>query len=194
MAFAYLQLGLKLVGSNARGVEAIAQVSFPLHIHLAFYFVLGLVVGVRRQDFELRLKGRALHFLLAALVLGALALVEAEMVYRATSLDWRSSTNTLPTSLYALAIIFLFLAITDIPKPVARISHSLATKMLGIYFVHSLFLEFVARATQKLVPGLLAYTVLFQLVLVTSALAGSMLIMEAGSRSPLRRYYKYVFG
>lgn len=194
MSVSYLKLGLELVGTGAPGAAQIAQVSYPLHIHLALYFALGLVVGAHRREFGSRLKGRAWVLALAALVLGALALFESEMIYRSTSLDWRSATQTLPTSLYALAIILLFLAMGEIPKAISSILHKLGSRMFGIYLVHRILLEFTARATQKFIPGLLASTVLFQLVLVVAAVAGSMLIMEAVQRSPLRQYSKYLFG
>ena len=76
----------------------------------------------------------------------------------------------------------------------AKVGHNLASRMFGIYLVHSIILEVAARATQKYVPGLLAHVVLFQLVIVSVAVVGSILVMEAVARSPLRRYSKYLFG
>jgi len=194
MGFSYSKLGWELLNAGAPGVVPTVYAGFPLHAHLILYFVFGLVVGVCRQDFERLLKGRAWYLLLAVLVLGALAVIESEVVYRATSLDWRSSTGTLPTSLYALAVILFFLAVQDIPKGMVKVGHNLATRMFGIYLVHSIILEVAARATQKYVPGLLAYVVPFQFVIVSLAVVGSILVMEAVARSPLRKYSKYLFG
>ena len=192
IGYEYVRLGLYFQGISVPNLDAL----LPRHLLFAFFFVLGLVVGIRRKEFAAHLKGRAWYLLVLAIAMGAMAVIESEVVYRSTStsIDWSISNATLPTTLFVLAFILLFLAMGDIPKSIAKIPLKLGASMYGIYLLHGFIVEFSARATQRFAPGVLAFPIVFQVLLVISAVAGSMLIMTAVQRTPLRRYSKYLFG
>lgn len=191
IAYEYVRVGEALKGITLPVWESLV----PRHFLLALFFVLGLVVGIHRKEFALRLAGHAWHLCFVAVAMGLLAVCESELIWRSIEdWDWSTSNATLPTTLYALAVILLFLSVQELPKSMSAVLQDLGSEVLGIYFLHGFLLELTARATQKYAPGILGFPMLFQVVLVSAGVAGSMLIMKAARRPPVRRYYRYLFG
>jgi peptidoglycan/LPS O-acetylase OafA/YrhL len=120
--------------------------------------------------------------------------VEPEVIYRSTGTDWRGGPLVISGSLYAVAFIPCFLAFHELPIPLSGIFNQLGKKSYGIYLIHPTVLEFVARLIQQFLPWMLAYQVLFQPVLVVSAIGAPVLLMATVARSPARRAYRYLFG
>lgn len=164
-------------------------------ISLQLFLVVGLVCGFRLTHLQ-RLISRSRWSLLGTtIVLAALAFCESEVVYRATGKDlWRSSIATLPSTLYALSFVFLFLALPAANTPIFAHLHRVGKDTLGIYLLQGLTLEFVARAIQKIMPWSLAYHLLFYLALVLIAVEAPRMFMWAISKLPARRLYRFLFG
>jgi hypothetical protein len=59
---------------------------------------------------------------------------------------------------------------------------------------HALFIQYAAKVIYHLTPQLLGYQILLLPVLILVGFAGPLLLMYLFERSPLRPYYKYVFG
>lgn len=194
ISIAYLRLGEELLGLEIPGLNFITPIPVWLFINLAFFFVFGIVVGFHFQEFKRWLDWLKPGLIAIVVILGASSVLEAELVYASTGMDWRGTPLTLPSSLYSIAVILLFLTFDWTPIPISRALDQIGSKSYGIYLLHSTALEFAARTTQKFTPWILASPVIFQLVLIVSAVVGPILIMIATAKSPLRRSYRYMFG
>jgi peptidoglycan/LPS O-acetylase OafA/YrhL len=68
-------------------------------------------------------------------------------------------------------------------------------KSYGIYLIHALFLELVARGIYRIAPQLLANQMLLFLLLCAVGLGAPLLMMRIVDRiQPLRKFYGYLFG
>ena len=145
-----------------------------------------------------RLKGWLARYkwvlLAATVVLGLMAIIEPEAVYRSTGQDWRGGSNTISGSLYAVVFVLCFLAFHQVPMPFSGLLHQLGRRSYGIYLLHPKVLEFVARVIRQVLPWMLAHQTLYQPVLVALAVGGPLLLMDAVAKSPARRFYRYLFG
>lgn len=95
---------------------------------------------------------------------------------------------------YSLAMILYFVASERIPVPATGSLIRLGSAVYGIYLLHPLLLEYLARAVHRLTPWFLAYPIAFQLFLVVGAIGLPLLFMSAVKRSPFKRFYRYLFG
>jgi peptidoglycan/LPS O-acetylase OafA/YrhL len=197
IASATLQLGvlalrhLPVFGVETPGLQPATDLSFPMY---TFYFVSGVVGGLHLQPFKQWLTRYRWHLLIALVVLGILTVVESEAVYRSTGLRRGAGATTIPASLYSAAFVFCMLAFHEFRLPFSQRLYRLGTMSYGIYLTHPSVLEFSARALKKIVPGLLAYQVLFLHLLIGLGMGVPLLLMTAVAKSPARKYYSYLFG
>jgi len=162
----------------------------------AFFFALGMVCALHLSQLKDWLAARRWWLLGATVLFGCLSVLEAELAVHATSAAdwWRSSPFTVPSTLYAIGVVLSFLAFGEVKLPLQRYVYDLGKSSLGIYLLHYKVLEFAARGLQKILPGLLAYTIPFVLVIVVLAVALPLALMWLVEKSPLRRYHRYLFG
>jgi surface polysaccharide O-acyltransferase-like enzyme len=174
-----------------------AQLFFPLFSYL-FYFAFGITYRLHFNNLRqqiLRLQG----LLPVAVVLFAvLTLIDVELFSR-LDIDrngiWPDHAHmSLFTEGYALAIILSFLTFDRIPLPATRMLITLGSAVYGVYLLHPVLLEYLARAVHRLAPWFLAYPIAFVLFLVAGGVTLPLLLMSAVKRSPLRRYYRHLFG
>jgi peptidoglycan/LPS O-acetylase OafA/YrhL len=71
---------------------------------------------------------------------------------------------------------------------------NLSSRSFGIYIVHSPVMEVVARGLYHLAPFVLGYQFIFQPLLLLFGLGVPLMLMLLVERSPLRGYYRYLFG
>lgn len=194
---ALLQLGtvglryLTVFGVEIPALHATTDLLFPMY---AFFFASGVVSGFYLQPLKQWLITARWALLVALVVLGTLNVLESEVVYRLTELRRGGGPTTFPATLYATAVIFCFLSFYELPVPFSKAIQRLGGKSYGVYLTHRKVLEFVARATQKFVPWVLANQALFQLVLIVPGVLGPLLLMAVVSKSPIRRFHRYLFG
>ena len=204
---ATLQLGvicLEYVAlySDLTGVEPAALVlrnSIPtaLFIRLFFFFVLGVVCGMHLQKFKTWLAHSRRSLLLVLVLSALLAIIEAEVAFRltgSTEMAFHDSPYTIPSSVYAVAVIFCFLSSGNPPFRSQASLHQIGVRSYGIYLLHPVLLEFTARTAQKFIPWILAYQALFLPMLIIAGIAVPTLFMSAVAASPARKYYRYLFG
>jgi surface polysaccharide O-acyltransferase-like enzyme len=163
---------------------------FPARI---FWFTLGIVVGFHRKRVQEAVANHQRLLLGSALVLIPLGMVEWEVIMQLSGQAWLAHRETLLDSVYALAVIFGFLALTgDLPG--SRYLSTLAMKSYGIFIVHSPVMEVVARLAYHLTPWVLGVQALFQPLIIVTGLGVPLLLMALVNRTPARRYYRYLFG
>ena len=164
---------------------------FPLY---AVPFSLGMVWGFHLQPFKQGLSRAKWGLLVALLVLAVLVLLESELIFHSTGTRWGAGPGILSTSLYSILFILCFLAFDTVSIPFPRFLHRLGAVTYGLYLLHPPLLEFFARFTQEFLPKLLAYPVLFQMMLTAAAIGVALLFITSVSKSPIRKSYRYLFG
>jgi len=164
--------------------------SFP---KWTFFFALGVVSGFHVARFKQWLARFKRGLLVAVVVLGLLAVLEPVAIYRITGKDW-SSLRSISSNMYAVIFVLCFLAFDKIAVPGSKIIHRLGKNSLGIYLLHPRLNEFVARVIRQIAPWILAHQVIFQPLLVLMGIGIPLLFMTAVSKSPARKYFRYLFG
>lgn len=164
---------------------------FPANI---FWFTFGIVAGFHLTQ----LKGWVFQIrwglAAGAVIFFVLGLVEWELLLNWSPLDWLPATETVIDNFYSMTVLLSFIAFESVALPFFKQIGELGPKSFGIYLVHSPVLEFSARVIYHVVPGLLAYQILFQLALVVLGLGVPLLLMALVKRSPARGLYVYLFG
>ena len=192
----YAQLADIMAGRRTPIVDLLIRLNpSSSFVRWIFFFVLGIVSMYHLKELKQWLKRARWWLLAATVVLAVLSFLESEWVYQNAGLDWwMTSPFTLPSVLYIVALIFCFLAFDRSKSAVSDLFFKFGKASLGIFLIHSMVLEFVARVIQKFLPALLAQTELFYLVIVALGLAVPLLLMEAVDRTGLRKYHRYLFG
>lgn len=164
---------------------------FPGYI---FFFSLGMVFGFHNAAFKdwLHSKRWVLLGLTGAVFL--LGFIEWELILQASGQDWLGPRETLVDQIYAAFFLLTFFAFERIELPLPRAFNYLGTKSYGIYLVHTIALVYTAKAVYHILPQLLGFPLLFQILLISGAFALPLILMEIINRSPLRRYYALLFG
>jgi len=189
-------LGLRyrvFFGVDIPGARVVAQ--GWLLFMWAFFFPFGIVCGLRAKQLKHWLTQYKWSLLVVTIVLGLLAILEPEVIYRTTGKEWRFVPGTISTSLYSVAFILCFLAFDKVSIPFSGTVHQLGRRSYGIYLLHMRVMAFVARVIRQVAPRMLAHQVL---VIMPMALAVGLTVplffMAFVSRSPVRKSYRYLFG
>jgi len=156
-----------------------------------FFFTLGMCAGFHVDDLRQWLLKRDV-ILSCMVVLALLAnIIEADAILRSRRY-WGAYNGTATFNLYAVALIFWFLARAAIPG--AHQLTELGSRSYGIYLTHYPFIGFTARLVRRIWPQLLAYPIVFVPALVVVGLAGPLVLMAGVRRTALKGSYRYLFG
>ncbi len=172
-------------------VDKVPKWFFPVRI---FWFTLGIVVGFHIKGIKAwiaRYKWVLLGITIVTFVLG---IVEWELYIKWSGHIGMNHRETLLDDVYSLAFILAYLAFEKTTIPYSKQLSDLGTKSFGIYLAHAPIMEYIARIIYHIAPLLLAYQILFQPTLIVLGLGIPLLLMMAVAKSPVRRYYQYIFG
>lgn len=159
-----------------------------------FWFSLGILFGFHLQEYLPVLKRLRWVWVGLTVFFFIVGMIEWEVLLKLSGQSWIGPRETFIDQLYALAFIFSLLSFNAINPSIASCLSNLGVKSYGIYLIHALVLEISAKVIYHILPGLLAYQVLFQPVLIGLALGIPLALMAVVDKSPFRRYYKYLFG
>jgi len=191
----YLRLAMLLSGADTALADFLITMPFGSLLRYSFYFVVGLVCGLRLSTTAEWTHKHRWHLLGATVLLAALAFFEAQIVYQSTEwYEWRISHMNIPSVLYAASFISCFLGFSEVRMPGLSHLSQVGKASLGIYLMHRFVLEFAARALQKFAPWALAYLFGFYSLLVVSSVVLPYLLMRVTAKSPARRLYLWLFG
>jgi peptidoglycan/LPS O-acetylase OafA/YrhL len=157
-----------------------------------FYFTLGMVASYhlpRLKEWLARIKWGLLS---AVVIFGILAVIEGEALFRLRSDD--GGYNTPLTTLYVIVFVLCFLAFENIAIPYSKTVHRLSSKSYGLYLLHPEVQVAASRLIYHLAPLVLAYQLLYGLILVTLGVGISLLFMWLIANSWIRNSYRYLFG
>jgi peptidoglycan/LPS O-acetylase OafA/YrhL len=158
------------------------------------WFPLGIVVCLHIKSVQQWLIQHKRGLLISAVALYLFAVLEWELIESVSGQAALQHQETLLDTLFALAVIFAFLGYYQTRLPYAHILDDLGSKSFGIYLIHTMVMTYVARMVAIKLPGLLAYQLLFFALMFAVGLGAPLLLMAVVNRSPLRPYYKYIFG
>jgi peptidoglycan/LPS O-acetylase OafA/YrhL len=185
-------LYLPLVGVNLPNALYTTAWVFVWH---AVNFPLGAVCGFHYKRLKLWLARAKWSLLVATIVLGALSVVESEVLYQATlNYGWARGGLKFSSILYAVAFILLFLALDKVSIPFTYGINWIGSRSYGIYLLHPKALELVARVTYHVAPWMLTCQGLYQPMLVVSGLGIPILFMTGVVKSRARKFYPFLFG
>jgi fucose 4-O-acetylase-like acetyltransferase len=158
------------------------------------WFPLGIVVGFHVKPMQVWLASHKRTFLITALILYPLAIIEWELIQSFSGQIGLQHQETFLDTFFTLAVIFAFLGYYQTKLPYAHTLDDLGSKSFGIYLIHTLAMTYTARLIAVWLPGFLAYQLLFFLVMFVVGLGVPLLLMALVNRSPVRPFYKYIFG
>lgn len=190
-SFRYINLGF----GNSPFLDFLIKISPDWSVpRWILFFSIGLVVGYRMDEFRAWLI-RARHWLGWAVGIAALAaIIEPELIFRLTRMEWRSVPFPISHQLFSILAIFLLMTWeverTRFYKPL----YYLGGRTFGIYLTHHKIMEVIGRIFYHLAPGFLAYQVPLALVFFVGGLGLSLGLMKLVSLTPARRFYRYLFG
>lgn len=159
-----------------------------------FWFVLGLVVKFHLPEAQKFLERNFRLLVIGAILTFFLGVVEWDFLRGLSNREWISPQLTLVDKVFALLFLLVLISIRQPQLPLHSQLNYIGVRSYGVYLTHSLVLTLVAKMTYHLLPSLLAYAYIFGFVLVATGLILPLISMELMNRSPLRRYYQYVFG
>jgi surface polysaccharide O-acyltransferase-like enzyme len=164
---------------------------FPARI---LWFTLGIIFGFYLEQFKPFLHRYRWVFLSVALLAIPLGVIEWELYFRLSGQEWLAHRETILDSIYGLAVILSFFGFSDAKLPLPKTIENLGSRSYGIYLTHAIFIQYTAKAIYHLIPQLLGYQLLLLFVLLLVGFAGPLVMMAVFERTPLSRFYKYVFG
>lgn len=165
-----------------------------LFIRWAFFYVLGLVFSFQIETIKNYLSKNKFRILAITILLGILSVIEPELIFRTTGIEMRFSPATFSTNIYSVAFILLALAYPLENLSISRFLCNLGNQSFGIYLLHMQLMTFISRLAYHFFPILLTNQVFYQPVLWFFGLGIPLLAMKLVSRSPIRKYYRYIFG
>jgi peptidoglycan/LPS O-acetylase OafA/YrhL len=183
-----MQYGLSTPGARFRAI------AYPTgFFHWVFFFSLGAVCFLHHQRAKLLL-GRFKWQLLISVIM--LATLQLAVVFRAEfPLDpARFDSFTFSSTFYALAFILCFLAFDKVRIPFASALRWLGTRSYAIYLIHFTAQVAISKLIYLFAPFLLKYQIVYQPVLIVGSIGVPLLFMQLIARSPLKKYYHFLFG
>ena len=164
------------------------------------YFIIGIVAGFHFSALKQWL-ARVKWVILAIWVVSIIFIfVEAELIFRLGGGTYylghtRGGYFTIPTTMYVITFIFTFLAFEKVSVPYSKTVLKLGRRSYGIFLMHLLFIGFVTpKIVYHLLPWALGHQVLYQPILIISAVGFSYLFMSFVAKSRFKGAYRYLFG
>jgi peptidoglycan/LPS O-acetylase OafA/YrhL len=159
-----------------------------------FWFALGIVIGFHLMPVKKWLVRYRWWLLMAMCLSYVLALIEWNTLRYITGLQWLAQSSTALNQLFMLLLLLTYLAFTNITYPFSAQLGEVGSRAYGIYLIHIPVLTIMAKSMYHLVPALLGWYLVFQAILVVAGVGVPLLMMAVVCRSPISRYYQYIFG
>lgn len=177
-------------------VVTFTTVLFPRDL---IYFIIGLVAGFHfsaLKQWLVRVRWKMMVLWVISIIL---VLTESELIFRITEGPYylghvRGGYFTIPMTMYVITFIFTFLAFEKVSLPASNIVLELGRRSYGIFLMHMLFIMSIPTVLYHLWPWVLGRQILYQPILIVSAVGFSYLFMSIIAKTRLRWIYRYLFG
>lgn len=163
---------------------------FPRHV---FWFVSGVVIGQNTEFFKKRVLRLKWVFLALTIIFFIAGFIEWEIIFISIR-HFIARLETILAGMYAASFILSFLAFSELNTPFSEGIQRIGGESYGIYLVHVPAQEYVSRLIYHIAPSFLAYPLPLFIIVFIAGLGIPLLLMSAVARSPMSRYYRYVFG
>ena len=185
----------ELLGLNSPVLDTLSRL-MPKWFFLSriFWFPLGIVCGFHPVELRKSFTPFRVTLLMITVLLIPLGMVEWEIYYRLAGQVWLSHRETIIDSIFTVTLLLSLLTLDEKSLPWLNGTGRLGSKSYGIYLTHAIFIQYMARLIYHIAPGLLAYPLLLQPILIAVGFGFPLLLMTLVDRSPLRRYYSYLYG
>jgi peptidoglycan/LPS O-acetylase OafA/YrhL len=178
-----------------RPFEVLVDAGPALFVRWTLFFALGAIVWYHRRAFRVHLAPLKWWLLGAVVVLGVLSIVESEIAARyVDTLPEARHMTKLSTTLFSLAVILFFVALDRVQFSLAEWIELIGARSYGIYLIHYHAMLYGLRGIEHWMSWLLSRQCLLQVALVVIGLAVPLLLMAGVAGSPMRRYYRLIFG
>ena len=196
LVISYVLLFLKYIPqSNSKAYQLLDFIPSIRIYEFGFYYVLGIICGFNLKGIKELTNKYRWGLLFSTVIFGLLAILEGEWLYRVYEVDiFKETTLTLPTFLYILSFIFCFIGFENSSLPFSNLIYRIGRASFGIYLVHFTVMAYLPKAIYHLVPKLMGIQILFQIVLILFSIGIPLLLMEIIRKSPISKYYRYIFG
>ena len=159
-----------------------------------FWFPLGMVVGFHLNEFKTIVE-RYRYLLLAVTILAIpLAIIEWELYFHQSGLEWLDHRETILDSIYSIGAILTILGFSQVNFPAENSIGKLGSRSYGIFLTHAIIIEYTGKLFYHFQPHLLGNQWLLQPVLFAVGLGLSLLLMAIVARLPVRNLYTTLFG
>ncbi len=190
-----LSLGLRY--ENTFGVEVVSPIRYLFSLwfisNWLVYFVLGVVVSFHQTEFTRWILKYKWWLLAATVMMGALSILEADLGFRFIKADW-IGPHTVSSVFYVTAFVLSFLAFQDFKVPFTKFFTTLGHDIYGIYLTHWIILEITALFLLANAPFVFSNQIILQAILILVGIAIPIAMMKLTLKTPMRRYYRYMFG
>jgi peptidoglycan/LPS O-acetylase OafA/YrhL len=167
------------------------------YLRFAFFFPLGLTVGMFPDQAKGRLAGWKPFLPWLTFLFFGLSVLETAQAYRLGGGLWPGAGDQtkLTSVLFSVALISCFVVADKLTVPFKRFVVTLGSHTYGYYLAHYVILGIVGRVIQRFWPWLDAQEWLLGLVLFSLTTSLSMLLIEGWARLPvINRFHRYLFG
>lgn len=159
-----------------------------------FWFSFGMVIGIRQNETKEFFHRIRWFLLVISIVLFIAGIIEWEWLLFQSGKPWIGPHETLVDNLYSFAILSAFIGFLNVRIPLSKKLEELGSKSFGIFLAHSIFLILAARGIYHFLPPLLAFPIIFFVILVIVGLAIPLILMKMTKNSFLKPIYTYLFG
>jgi len=147
-------------------------------------FPIGIVVSLNMQNFRPWLLKMKWIFLGITMVSFLIALLDAQEIV------------AMPIARFVGPVPFLFVIPTINRNSILGVQQleEVGKRSYGIYLTHLIILDTIFSIVSKNFPSFLQYSLIITPVVLFLGLSIPIMVMKYFSKSPLRKYYRYVFG
>lgn len=184
-----------LLGLNIPVLKPILFIASPfIFPSRIFSFSFGIVFGLHFSQFKQKLVEVRWGLLVSLVVFLILGIVEWEFLQRFSTELFIGQTDTVIDVFYGSASILCFFAFEEFLPPFSKQLEVLGGMSYGIYLTHFSVQEYVSKIIIHFLSWLLNFQILMYIILVVSSLGLPIILMSLVKRSPIRHYYRYLFG
>ena len=165
-----------------------------------FWFPFGIVFGLHATEFYQKLKTYKWPLLIGTLFFLGLMITEYYVAFSMSGEAWMGATfaganfSGMVRIFYIFFTILFILSLDDAILPFPKVVTDLGSRSLGIYMANIPCIYVTAVLMYRLTPQLLGIQPIYLSVLFAAGVGIPLFLMYLVRRTPLRSYYRYIFG